>query len=68
MADPPASPESGGDTGEDPGTGSTTGTPRWVKVLGFIALVLILLFVILHFTVGGLRDHTPSVEHGVRRP
>jgi hypothetical protein len=37
------------------------GTPRWVKVFGIIALVLVLLFVFLMFTRGpgghGLGDH-----------
>jgi len=41
-------------TNVGPDRGSTTstppGTPRWVKVLGIIAIVLILLFVILHLT------------------
>jgi hypothetical protein len=35
---------------------SDTGTPRWVKAFGIIALVVVLLFVILMF-VGG---HDPS--------
>jgi hypothetical protein len=39
MANPPAYPD--------------TGAPRWVKVFGIIALVLILLFVILHLTGHG---------------
>ncbi len=29
---------------------SAPGTPRWVKVLGIIAIVLVLLFVTLHLT------------------
>ncbi len=47
------------DTGVGPGRGSTTGTPRWVYVFGIIVIVLVLLFVILHLTGGGLRLHTP---------
>jgi hypothetical protein len=34
--------------------GSTTGTPRWVYALRVIVIVLLLLFVILHLTDGGL--------------
>ena len=35
-----------------------TGTPRWVKVFGIIAIVLVLLFVILHLTgLVGMRGH-----------
>jgi len=45
MADPP------------PGPGDDTGTPRWVKVFGIIAIVLVLLFVIMHVTGGGLGGH-----------
>jgi hypothetical protein len=74
MADLPPYPDSNSDTGED------TRTPRWVKVFGIIALVLILLVVIMIFTgVGG--DHgpgrhlpsgdaveTPPIEHGVQQP
>jgi len=47
-------PDSNGDTGVAAGRGSTTSTPRWVKVMGIIVIVLVLLFVILHLTGGGL--------------
>lgn len=51
----------------DPGHGSTSGTPRWVKVFGLIALALILLFVI--SLAAGVRHgpglHTPSGDAGV---
>ena len=46
-----------GRTGQPPDRGSTTGTPRWVYIFGIIALALALLFVILHFTGGGLGGH-----------
>jgi hypothetical protein len=32
-------------------------TPRWVKVLGGISLVLLLLFVLLHLSGHGFGDH-----------
>jgi hypothetical protein len=62
----------------EPGHGSTRGTPRWVKVFGIIALVLVLLFVIsllagvrhgpgLHTPsgdAGGSTRHPSAVEHG----
>ncbi len=54
MADVPLNPDSTGDTGDD-----TTGAPHWVKVFGIIVIVLVLLFVILHLTGGGLGRHTP---------
>ena len=50
----------------EPGPGSTPGTPRWVKVFGIIALVLVLLFVI--SLLAGFRHgpglHTPSGDTG----
>ena len=48
------------------GHGSTRGTPRWVKVFGIIALVLILVFLI--SLLAGVRHgpgmHTPSGDAG----
>ena len=43
----------------EPGHGSTSGTPRWVKVFGIIALVLVLLFVI--SLLAGVR-HGPGLH------
>ncbi len=62
MADPPPYPDSNSDTGDD------TRAPRWVKVFGIIFLVLVLLFVILHLTGGGFRDHTPPIKQGTQQP
>jgi len=39
------------------GQGSTISTPRWVYVVGIHAIGLVLLFVVLHLTGGGLRSH-----------
>ena len=53
------------------------GTPRWVKISGLIAIVLILLFVILHLTGNQFRfhpvpgnhgGHTPPIEQRVQQP
>jgi hypothetical protein len=44
------------------------GTPRWVKVVGIIAVVLVLLFVILHLTGNRFRFHTSSGNHGGHTP
>jgi hypothetical protein len=52
MADMPPYPNSNGAPDDDPGT------PRWVYVFGIIAIVLVLLFVILHLTGRGLGGHT----------
>jgi uncharacterized cupredoxin-like copper-binding protein len=41
-----------------PARESTSGTPRWVYVSGIIAIVLVVLFVILHLIGGGF-GHTP---------
>lgn len=49
----------------DHDSNTETSTPRWVKVFGVIALVVVLLFVILMFTRGpGGRGHTPSRHFG----
>ncbi len=54
MADLPPTPDSRGDAGDD-----ANSTPCWVKVLAIIIVVLVLVFVIMHLTGGGFRDHTP---------
>ena len=67
MADLPPDP----DTGAGPRRVSTTGTPRWVKVLGIIALVLILLVVVMLVIGGGSHGpgrHTSSSDDGGRTP
>ena len=40
------------------------GTPRWVKVLGIIAIVLVLLFVIMLLAGHGPGRHTSSADNG----
>lgn len=57
MAEPPLHPDADGDEG--PGRGPGAGAPLWVKLFGVAALVLLLLFVVLHLTFGGLMRHTP---------
>jgi hypothetical protein len=61
LAELPPDPDSNADTGDDTGVGpdrgSTTTTPRWVKVLGVVALILVLLFVIMHLVGRGLGGH-----------
>jgi hypothetical protein len=69
MADPPPYRDSNLDTGgaasrAGSDVGSTTGPPRWVKIFGVIALVVVLVFVIVMLTGGGAGHgparHTPS--------
>ena len=67
-------------THEGSDRGSPTSTPRWVKVFGIVALVLVLLFVILlladagrhgpgrHTQSGDPGRHTSPIEHGVQQP
>lgn len=61
MADLQPGGESNGDrqgrTGAAQGRGSAPSAPRWVKVFGIVALVLVLLFVIVHLTGHGLGNH-----------
>ena len=46
---------------DDPVIGDSSdnepGIPRWIVVLGIIALVVIILFVIIHFSFGGPMGH-----------
>ena len=55
-----------------PDRGSPPSTPRWVKMFGIIALILVLLFVILHLAGHSLGGHratrAPAIEHGVQQP
>ena len=54
MTDLTARPDS--NVSHDPG--STAGMPRWVKVSAIIGLILVLLFVILHFAgLHGVHTH-----------
>jgi len=51
MAKLPPYPDSNEDTGVEPDRESTTGAPRWVSVfVTIVAIVLVLLFVVLHLT------------------
>ena len=46
-----------GSSSDTDGEGSPPPAPRWVKVFGLIAVVLVLLFVIRHLAGGGFRGH-----------
>jgi hypothetical protein len=59
MSDSPPYADTGDDTGVGPDRESAAGAPRWVKVFGIIALVLVLLFVILMF-IKGPGGHGPG--------
>ncbi len=72
MADPPRYPDSKGDTGDDtrvrPTVDRPPSTPRWVKVFGILAIVMVLIFIVIQFTgVGGGHGpgrHTPFGDVG----
>lgn len=55
-------PDTNDDTSSSPGPRSTTGAPRWVKVLGLAALALLMLVVVLMLFGGG--DHGPGRHMG----
>lgn len=38
------------------------GIPRWLYVLGIVAVILIVVFLAMHFILGG------SISHGIERP
>ncbi len=61
MADRPRYPDTDDETGVGPDRESSAGMPRWVKVIGILALVVVLLFVILMF--GGGHDAS-NWSHG----
>ncbi len=65
-------PDSYPDAGAESGGGSTTGPPRWVKVLGIIALVLVLLVGAVMLAGGGGGHgpgrHTSGGDTGGQRP
>jgi len=65
MADPPREPEmhdADGEAAADIGPGSPPGLPRWVKVFGIIAAVLVVVVAIVMLT-GGPGGHGPG-RHG----
>lgn len=62
MTDRPRSPETGDDGGMAYDRESTTGIPRWMRVVGIILAVVALLFVAV-LLGGGVGDHGPS-RHG----
>jgi|GEM_PF-659910 len=65
MADPFSYPETADDIRVGPDREPATSTPRWVKVFGIIALLLVLLFVVLILTGGhDPGRHTPSSDAG----
>lgn len=86
MSDPSSNPNSELHTGDNTGQPSdrswTTDTPRWVKVSGIIALVVVLLFLILllaggshgpsrhALSIGGPGQHTQSsvIAVGLQQP
>lgn len=58
MADRRPDPESTAETGAAHDERARPGTPRWVKMLGVIAIVVVVLVVVVMFLVGG--EHGPS--------
>ena len=58
MTDRPSFPDSGDDSGLVYDRESTTGIPRWVKVVGLILAVLALVVVVVLLAGGG--EHGPS--------
>jgi hypothetical protein len=66
MAKSPSYAEQGDDAAIAPNRGSTGGTPRWVKIFGLVALVLILLIGALLLFGGG--SHGPGRHLGGDTP
>jgi hypothetical protein len=77
MADLPAYPDKGGDdTGDQGGVGSEresrSGTPRWVKVIAILCIVLVVMAGIELFRgepdLDRLMRPTPTIEQGGQQP
>jgi hypothetical protein len=49
-----------GDPPRSTGTDDDTGTPRWVKVSGIIAVVLVTLVAVIMLVGGGIGGHGPG--------
>jgi len=64
MGDSPANPGTGDDTSAGADRASTVGTPRWVKVSGVVALILVLLVVVMLLVGGGPGGHGPGRHLG----
>lgn len=61
MTDRSQDPEIGADTGMDYDRESTTGIPRWVKVVGIVLAVAVLLFIVMLLVGnGGGGGHGPA--------
>jgi hypothetical protein len=67
MADSRPPPNSGDDSDPGPASGST-GTPRWVKVFGLVAVILVLLVAVMVVAGHGPGDHMPSADAGRETP
>lgn len=67
MADPSQEPDTRDKTGEAPGRTPAAGMPRWVKVSGLIALVVVLLVVVM-LLVKGPGGHGPGRHFGGQAP
>jgi hypothetical protein len=57
-----------GDTSDSRLTAAYPGTPRWVKIAGIIAALVVVLVSLMHLTGVAPGGHAAPVEHGVQRP
>lgn len=62
MTDPPPDADSGGGPSPGPDDTSPTGTPRWVKAFGLIAVAVVVLLVVAMLVGGG--RHGPGRHLG----
>jgi hypothetical protein len=58
----------GNQIGTEPSRRSTPGTPRWVKVFGIIAIILVLLLVTLHLTGHSPMNHMMPTQQEMQQP
>ncbi len=63
MADSPPAADTADGAGMEPGSAAPAGTPRWVKVSGIVALIVVGLLVVMILAGGGQHGpdrHAPS--------
>lgn len=63
MTDLPPQANAGDETDLGPDREATTGTPRWIKVVGISVIVLVVVVVLLLVTGGGLGGHGPRMHN-----
>ena len=60
--------DAAGDATDSQPIGAYPGTPRWVKIAGIIAILVVLLVSLMHLTGVTPSAHVAPIDHGMRQP